>query len=310
MTSRKTDQLPSLRALQSFDAVVRAGSISQAATELHVSGGAVSQQVRLLEKHLGVRLIERDGRGIAITRRGRAYHQQAGTALALLLKAQLDIERARKTTGLTISALPSVVSSWLGPSLFKFRKRYPAAHIHLIGSDDEPREEDLSYDFRISYGHRSRNYRHFAELFTDSAVPVCSPSLARSAGVKDPADLLRFPLIGTDWGSGFTPAPSWGEWFRGVGLTLNHTPPGVSFSLSGAAIAAAVEGHGFALAQLSMVEAELRTGRLVAPFKKALVLAEPYFLAWTADALEKRHGSVLHTWLVAAGRQFPSAKRD
>ncbi|MEJ1960619.1 MAG: LysR substrate-binding domain-containing protein [Gammaproteobacteria bacterium] len=307
--SRKTGELPSLRALQSFDAVVRTGSISQAAAELHVSGGAVSQQVRLLEKHLGVRLIERDGRGIAITRRGRAYHLQASTALALLLKAQLDIESARKSSGLTISALPSVVSSWLGPSLFRFRKRYPASHIHLIGSDDEPPSEDSAFDFRISYGRRARNYRHSAELFTDSAVPVCSRSFARAAALKDPADLLHFPLIGTDWGTGFTPAPSWGEWFRSVGLTLGQTPPGVSFSLSGAAISAAVEGHGFALAQLSMVEAELGTGRLVVPFDRPMKLAEPYFLAWSADALEKRHGAALHTWLIAAGRAFSTAKR-
>ena len=307
--SRKKDELPSLRALQAFDAVVRTGSISQAAVELHVSGGAVSQQVRLLEKHLGVRLLERDGRGIAITRRGRAYHQQASTALALLLKAQVDIDRARKATGLTISALPSVVSSWLGPSLFQFRKRYPAAHLHLIGTDEEPPGEDFSVDFRLSYGRRAHSYRHVAELFLDRAVPVCSRSYARSAPLKEPADLLRHPLISTDWGAGFSSAPSWVDWFGSVGIKLDRVPPGVSFSLSGAAISAAVEGHGFALAQLSMVGPELRTGRLVIPFDKPVPLAEAYFLAWSPDALEKRHGAALHTWLLAAGREFAADKR-
>ena len=307
--NRKNTELPSLRALRAFDAVVRTGSISQAASELHVSGGAVSQQIRLLEKHLGVRLLERDGRGVAVTRRGRAYHQNISGALLTLRKAQQDIERARNMPGLTISALPSLVTTWLGPSLFKFRKRYPASSIHLIGSDDEPQPDDMQFDFRISYGERARSYRHCAELFVDSAVPVCSPWIARAAGLSQPADLLRFPLIGTDWGTGFTPAPNWVEWFRSVGLTMDRSAPGLSFSLSGAAIAAAVEGHGFALAQLSMVESELRSGRLVVPFDKPLRLAEPYFIAWSPDALEKRHGSMLHSWLMATGRQFASAKR-
>jgi len=306
--ARKREGLPSIRALQSFDAVVRTGSISQAATELHVSGGAVSQQVRLLEKHLGTRLIEPDGRGIAITRRGRAYQQQIGTALALIMKAQQEIESSRKTSVLIISALPSVAASWLGPSLFRFRKRYPASNIHLIGADEEPEKAGIPFDFRISYGARMREYRHAAELFTDSAVPVCSRALARGESLKEPSDLLRFPLIHTDWGTGFTSAPSWRDWFHSVGVTPHQVPAGMSFSLSGAAITAAAEGHGFALAQLSMVEGERKTGRLVVPFDRPLSLAEPYFLGWNADALEKRHGAALHTWLLAAGREFASAK--
>lgn len=305
--SGRTNELPSLKALQAFDCIVRSGSISQAALELQVSGGAVSQQIRLLEKHLGVRLIVRDGRGIAITRVARAYHQQIGTALALIMKAQHDIASARRTAGLVLNALPSVASTWLSASLFRFRKRYPAANIHLIGSDEEP-GEDAAFDFRISYGQRARRqYMHTAELFTDSAVPVCSPALARSARLAEPADLLHLPLIGTDWGSGFSSAPSWNEWFASIGLPAPNVTPGVSFSLSGAAIAAAIDGHGCALAQYSMVAPELSGGRLMVPFERPMRLAESYFLAWQPDALDKRHGSVLHAWLIAASRQLAAA---
>ena len=65
--------LPPLNALRAFEAAARHLSFKQAAHELHVTAGAVSQQVRLLEERLGVQLFERLTRQVILTPAGEAY---------------------------------------------------------------------------------------------------------------------------------------------------------------------------------------------------------------------------------------------
>src|SRR5262245_44065741 len=65
--------LPPLNALRAFEAAARHLSFKQAAHELHVTAGAVSQQVRLLEERLGVQLFERLTRQVVLTPAGEAY---------------------------------------------------------------------------------------------------------------------------------------------------------------------------------------------------------------------------------------------
>src|ERR687889_732710 len=66
-------RLPSLNALKAFEATARHESFTQAARELCVTQGAVSQQVKALEEELGVRLFRRERQKLAITDAGRLY---------------------------------------------------------------------------------------------------------------------------------------------------------------------------------------------------------------------------------------------
>lgn len=65
--SRRTSRLPSLTALRAFEAAARHLSLTRAAEELHVTPAAISHQVRALEEELGVGLLQRDGRGLALS---------------------------------------------------------------------------------------------------------------------------------------------------------------------------------------------------------------------------------------------------
>ena len=62
--------LPPLNALRAFEATARLNSVSQAAEQLHVTHGAVSRQLKVLEEHLGVSLFVKDGRGLKLTDAG------------------------------------------------------------------------------------------------------------------------------------------------------------------------------------------------------------------------------------------------
>ncbi|ELQ13595.1 LysR family transcriptional regulator, partial [Xanthomonas translucens] len=71
-------RLPSLNALRAFEAAARLRSVGGAAAELHVTHGAVSRQIRLLEEELGLALLQREGRGIRPTAAGERLRDAAG----------------------------------------------------------------------------------------------------------------------------------------------------------------------------------------------------------------------------------------
>jgi LysR family transcriptional regulator, glycine cleavage system transcriptional activator len=299
------NSLPPLRAIQVFEAVGRCGSVTAAADELSISPGAVTQQIHVLERTLNLRLVRREGRGIGLTRLGRAYLPHVVAAFELLQKAGRDIDRARRSSHLAISALPSVANRWLGPLLFKWKELHPTSSIHLEGADQEPRLEDAEVDFRISYGGRHRLHPRHIELFTDVVIPVGSPSLLRGKrGPISPRDLLEFTLLAIDWGPEHAAPPSWHDWFASFAVSCSRVRCGLSFSLSSAALDAATEGRGLVLAQHSMVADALTTGRLVRLSDHSLPLPEPYFLAWSDSAIDKAMGSTFFSWLISESKRF------
>jgi LysR family glycine cleavage system transcriptional activator len=136
---------------------------------------------------------------------------------------------------------------------------------------------------------------------------VCSPALLASTAVlRTPADMLRYPLLATDWRPKFSSPPSWADWFAAYGddayqaLAPRHHR---TFSLSHMTIEAALAGQGFALAQCAMVRADVMAGRLLMPFRQALPLPRPYVLKWRPDTFHKPQCRAFHRWLLARGRR-------
>jgi LysR family glycine cleavage system transcriptional activator len=294
-----------LRAIQVFEAVGRCGSVTDAAEQLGVSPSAVTQQIHKLEAFLHVRLVLRCGRGIQLTQWGKTYLQGVAAAFNLLQRAGRDIERARLEVHLSVSALPSVANKWLGPLLFNWISLHPSNTLHLEGADPEPSLDDAETDFRISYGSRCHLYRNYAELFTDFVVPVASPLLLSGRSFPThPRDLLDFPLLKIDWGPEHSAPPSWREWLSAFGAPSTTEPCDVSFSLSSAALDAAIAGRGLVLAQHSMVQAALTAGHLVQLSECWLPLPEPYFLAWNDSAIDKPLGAAFRSWLIRESKRF------
>lgn len=289
--------------MQAFETVARTGSVMAAAQEMGVSAGAVSQQIRKLEELLDLRLFERRGKGMVLSTWGRLYHKELGSAFDRLRAAQQSLWRLRTESGLVVSCLSSVASKWLGSQLFDWQAMHSASRLSLIGSESEPDLGSGEADFRISYGQQVRHHAHHAELFIDWVVPVCSPDLLVSSPVSTPRDLLELPLIGIAWESTHLPPPNWGDWARSAGHAEKAVPSTLTFSLSSAAIDAALAGRGLVLAPMAMTTSDLAAGRLVLPFDHRLQLPQPYFLAWDRASLNKPFGREFQQWVLAAGRR-------
>lgn len=297
------DNLPSLRALQVFDAVGRFGGIVEAARRLGISAGAVSQQMKLLEDSLGLSLTFKVGKRIRLTAAGQRYHDSCAAAFESLRIAQVEVERTKNASNLRISALPSLFSDWLAPLIYAWQSEHPDLNLFLDGSHTEPASDGYEIDFRVTYGHYALT-ENAVELFRDCVVPVCSPKLLRGdAPLRSPADLLNYPLLSIDWLPKFASPPSWRDWFDAQHVDHSQLRDGYRvYSLSSMAIQAAVSGQGVVLAQCSMIANSLADGRLIMPFARGLPLPSPYFLVGAKDAFDKAHCREFHRWLVSRGR--------
>ena len=297
---------PTMRAVQAFEAVARCGSVTAAAAELRVSPGAISQQIHNIEAALSASMFERRGRSLALTSWGRLYYERVRIAFDQLRLAQSTLQLARTKPGIVISALPSIAMRWLRPLILEWRASHPNATVRVIGTDQESALQNDHVDFRLAYGAEARKYDHFADLFTDAVVPVCSPSLMGRARITAPADILAGPLIDIEWDIRHATAPSWGDWARSVGEAPPRVAGELTFSLSAAGIDAAVAGGGFALAQLSMIVDDLASGRLVIPLDRRLSMPESYFLAWDRAVLDRPFGIDFRNFLLGAARRQAS----
>ncbi|KHL07617.1 UNVERIFIED_CONTAM: XRE family transcriptional regulator, partial [Mumia flava] len=100
---REPMRLPSLGALRVFEAAARYESFSRAATELFVTHGAVSHQMRTLEDELGVSLFERRGKRVMLTHAGRAYADRVREALDQIAQATHQLRAGNRDNRLAIS---------------------------------------------------------------------------------------------------------------------------------------------------------------------------------------------------------------
>jgi DNA-binding transcriptional LysR family regulator len=118
---------PDLRQLRAFVAVAEAGSLTAAAGRLHIAQQSLSQQMRALEAQLGVVLLERSPRGVALTVPGEVLLREARPVLARADRAADAVRRAaRGELGhLRVGFLPSVANYVMPPVVRAVRERHP-----------------------------------------------------------------------------------------------------------------------------------------------------------------------------------------
>ncbi|WP_298243136.1 LysR family transcriptional regulator [uncultured Bradyrhizobium sp.] len=123
--------LPPLNALRAFEAAARHLSFKQAAHELHVTAGAISQQIRLLEERLGVQLFERRTRQVVLTLPGETYLAQVRKAFRRLADATAELKPEGVTSLLHIGLHASFALDALRARLAQFRRAEPQLGIRI-----------------------------------------------------------------------------------------------------------------------------------------------------------------------------------
>ncbi|MBA1203812.1 LysR family transcriptional regulator [Pseudomonas capeferrum] len=195
-----------LNAIRSFIKVAEAGSIAGGARRLGVTPAAVSQNLARLEQHLGVRLISRTTRSMALTPAGRVYYDKIRNVERDLLMAEQAVTTPESIPQgrLCIASTSAFGRHVIAPLLPGFSARYPQLSIELIATDrrvDHARE-DIDLSVRITPQlEDSLLARHIAR------IPfICCASAAYLAAAGLPATpeairehrclVLRYPVDG------------------------------------------------------------------------------------------------------------------
>jgi LysR family glycine cleavage system transcriptional activator len=279
--------------VRAFEAAARHGSFKEAARELFVTPGAISQQVKALEEELGTPLFLRLTRQVKLTEAGRLLLPAAQEAFERLSGAIGQL-RARETSGpLTVSVVPSFAVKWLVPRLGRFRARHPEIEVRISATRtlvDFARDE---VDVGIRHGLGVYPGLRPVWLMSEDFFPVCSPKLPGwPESLRRPADLARHTLIHDET------TRDWDLWVRAMDLRGVDTSKGPVFSDAILAIQAALEGQGVALTRGELVEREMESGLLARPFSVTMPAEYACYLVCPEAAFDQPKIRAFREWLI------------
>ncbi len=275
---KPVDRLPPLNALRAFEAVVRRLSFARAAEDLHVTKAAVAQQVRLLEQEIGAPLVQRSGRGLALTESGAAGASGLAEAFAILARAARAMREAKGRRFLVINASASFAATWLVGRIGKFKALHPEIDVLLDANPIDDALESSTTDAIVRWGAGDFPGLATTLLFKEDVFPVCSPAIVSGDNpLRAPEDLKGHTLLHLEQSPAYPTWPTWTDWLKAAGARDVDARHGVWINNMAMAIRAAVQGQGVALGSPAIVADELAAGRLIAPFSTSVKTPFGYY---------------------------------
>lgn len=281
-----------MNSLRMFDAAARHLNLSAAADELHLTKGAVSQQIKLLEASMGATLFVRSAKGLLLTPTGEAYFQQLHGALRLIEQATLAA-RAPQRVALTISCTPGFAAQWLVPRLARFELRCPDADIRIKASNQVSDFARDNIDVAVRHGRGNYPGLVVHKLFDDDLVVVAAYSaIAGPAPLATAGDWRRQVLLHDEQ------RDDWRLWLEQASLPPELANGGPVLTDSNALIEAVRAGRGLGLVPLALVQADLAANKLALCRSTVFKGQLAYYLVYPAWALERPQALQLHRWLL------------
>ena len=289
--------LPPLSAVRVFEAAARHENFTAAAGELAMTQAAVSYQVALLEKRLGVLLFAREGKRVVLSDAGRRLAEKLSGAFDAL-DAAFAGWRADDDATLTVSTTVVFANAWFAWRLGAFHMAHPQVAVRLIAVDALSDFSRGEVDVAVRAGHGGWPDVTAERLFDAEVTPMCSPAfLAAHGGVLGAQDLLGLPLIsseGTWW-------PQWPQWFEAAGVAL---PPGglrPSLKMDSQAHCgnAAIAGQGVALLTPFFWRNDMADGKLVQLSATTASADLGYYLVYPPHRRSAPKIKAFRDWLVA-----------
>jgi LysR family glycine cleavage system transcriptional activator len=305
---RPLGRLPPLNALRAFAAAARHLSFARAAEELFVTPAAVSQQVKLLEDHLGRPLFRRTHRALLLTDDGQALLPGLLEAFARMDESLAALEALDEGGILTVSMAPSFAAKWLVPRLERFQTLHPDIDVRVTASMALVSFADDGVDCAIRYGLGQYPGLVVQKLLDESVVPVCSPALRAARAVGSAAEMLRdVTLLHDDSPEQDASCPTWRMWLKAAGITGVDAARGLHFNQASLVLEAAIAGRGAALAKAQLAADDLRAGRLVRLFATSQPVAFAYYFVCPPTRATLRKVALFRAWILAEAATDPAA---
>jgi LysR family glycine cleavage system transcriptional activator len=295
MVSRRYN-LPSLNALAAFESAARHLSLTRAADELHVTPGAVSKQVKLLEDQIGKPLFVRLHRALRLTPDGEAVAAAMQDTFERITATLQQISSSEGTRSVSIGTTMAFAQLWLMPRLGTFWNANQDIVIDHIISD---RMQDLhrpDLDLRVRYGDGTWPDEKAEKLFDDRICAVASPKFAASHKPKTARDLADLPLLsveGGDW-----TWTTWADFMRETGAPRRRLNVR-RFTSYVIALQAAQDGQGVALGWMSQVKPLLEQKLLAQVTDAEIDAPQSFYVTWSGKRPLSQDAEILRDWMLA-----------
>lgn len=253
------EHLPPLSALRAFEATIRNGSLTGASAELNVTPAAVSQQLRILEGHFGISLLDRSRGKLNPTAEGA----ELGAALTLGFQQIRDavalVGVQADELPLRISTTQSFAANWLMPKMQSFRRNYPNIEVIVVAHSVPLDLETGKIDAVIRYCATPPDNVESLPLLMSGLSVIGARSLVGNAPPSTPFELFRFPWL-------LEPEKSiFADWLRAQGLRPEDHRNSLTIE-GGMHYAALMAGQGIALMGRELARIDIDSGRLMVLF--------------------------------------------
>lgn len=241
---------------------------------------------------MGLELFIRQTRKITLTHAGRDYFQSIQGALYEIDRSTQKLISTHQSGELHLSVAPAFLTRWLLPRISSFYEAQPDVQIEFsaaTGLIDFDRDET---DMAVYFGHGNwpgieiQLLRHYQQR------PVCNPSLLQGKALDSPEQVLSYTLLHVK-----KRAEEWGNWFRQVGVSYKQTKQGMYFSSGSLTTSAAINGLGFALADVGFVSEEIASGKLIVPLEQHLETDKSFYLVYQKNRALTYSMKAFQTWL-------------
>lgn len=293
-------RLPPLNALRIFEVAARTGSYAEAAAQLGVTHGAVSQHIATLEGWLGQRLFAKQGRRMVATPAAQVFAAEVGLSFDRLAVAAQACGRPGARRILRVSAPTSFAMRWLIPRLGRFHAAYSDVEVAVTTVSTVFEELRGGVDVAIRRGAARASAwpgQRVVPVLDDVDTLIMSPALFARRPVRAPADIEGHLLLASATRPG-----DWTDWLDAAGLRHLAGLPRQQFDHFFVTRQAVEDGLGLGIGPLPMLDVDLASGRLMTPLPDIRVARTGYvaLVPHQADA-----GHVLEAfvdWLAGEAR--------
>ena len=281
-------RLTSLNWLRVFDAAARTQSFARAADRLTMSPPAVSQQIRALEDHLGLRLFNRAAAGVTLTDDGRALLSACSNPLSQIETITNEFARPKEKT-LIIAASLMLSVGWLAAKLPEFMAENQNIKVDLRALTGRPERPDPDVEIWVAFGPYPAGLVSIP-LFGETLIPVSTPEIASQ--INNPADFLSYALI--------EPSAHETTWAHVLGLpVLPSAARVVKVESTLLALQLATKNGGIALARSPATDILVRRGGLMPCLDNfSIVGTEAYHILHHASPSLSREAEAFKKWLM------------
>ncbi len=280
-----------------FETAGRYLSFSRAAEELGVSQPAVSHAINKLERELGVRLFERQHRGVALSRSGRAFFNQVSTSLDDIYRAAAALKHRHRSQDVTLSVSTAFATHWLMPRIARFKQDHPSINLRCLTTESDIELHEQDVDLRIPLGGGEWPGYDRCHFTNESVVAVCSKGYLQQTGeITHPADILAHTLLHLE--ASYPQRLDWQQWLERYGVDQANDAQPFCFNDYSVVLQAALEGQGIALGWLHIVEPLLDQGRLVQVLPQRLTTENAFYILSAKNKPLNPAAECLRNWLV------------